>query len=106
VIGYKKDREGQTVMTRLNEDMLKRVATAGNGEYVLATNAGTGIEAMVQRLRGMEQSETGTYKFAGHEDRFQYFLTIGCVLIFAGLFISANGSFRSLFRTLTSIFTS
>ncbi len=99
VIGFKKDKDGQTVMTRLNEDMLRRVAKAGNGEYVLATNGGTGIETMVQRLRGMDQAETGTYKFAGHEDRYQYFLAIGCVLIFAGLFMGERGSERSLWNS-------
>ncbi len=96
VLGFKKDKDGQTVMTRLNEDMLRRIATAGKGEYVRATNSGTGIEPMLQRLRGMDQAETGTYKFAGHEERFQYFLAIACVLIFAGLFMGERGSERSL----------
>ena len=99
VTGFKKDKDGQTVMTKLNEDMLRRVARAGNGEYVLATNGGTGIETMVQQLRGMDQTETGTYKFAGHEDRYQYFLAIGCMLIFAGLFMGERGSERSLWNT-------
>jgi len=101
MVGFKKDKDGQTVMTRLNEDMLRRVARAGNGDYVLATSGGTGIEAMVQQLRGMDQSETGTYKFAGHEDRYQFFLAIACVLIFAGLFMGERGSERSIWNTFT-----
>lgn len=102
VLGFKKDKDGQTVMTKLNEDMLRRVARAGNGEYVLATNGGTGIEAMMQQLRGMDQTETGSYKFAGHEDRYQIFLAIACVLIFAGLFMGERGSERSLWNTFTA----
>ena len=102
VMGFKKDKDGQTVMTKLNEDMLRRVARAGNGEYVLATNSGTGIEALVQQLRGMDQSETGTYRFAGHEDRYQLFLAIGCMLIFAGLFMGERGSERSIRNTFTA----
>jgi len=101
VMGFKKDKDGQTVMTKLNEDMLRRVARAGKGEYVLATNGGTGIEAMVQRLRGMDQSETGTYRFAGHEDRYQLFLAIACMLIFAGLFMGERGSERPLWNTFS-----
>ena len=89
-------------MTKLNEDMLRRVARAGNGEYVLATNSGTGIEALVQRLRGMDQSETGTYRFAGHEDRYQLFLAIACMLIFAGLFMGERGSERPIWNTFTT----
>ena len=102
VMGFKKDKDGQTVMTKLNEDMLRRVARAGNGEYVLATNAGTGIESMILQMRGMDQAETGSYKFAGHEDRYQLFLAIGCVLIFAGLFMGERGSERSLWNLFTA----
>jgi len=100
VIGFKKDKQGQTVLTKLNEDMLRRVARAGNGEYILATNAGTGINELVERLRGMTQAETGTYRYAGHEDRYQVFLLIACVLIFAGLFVGERGPERSLWNTL------
>jgi Ca-activated chloride channel homolog len=95
VLGFKKDKDGQTVLTKLNEDMLRRVAAAGKGEYALATNGGTGIETMVENLRRMDQSEIGTYKFAGYEDRYQYLLAIACVLIFAGLFLGERGSERS-----------
>ncbi|MBL0044849.1 MAG: VWA domain-containing protein [Flavobacteriales bacterium] len=101
VIGFKKDKDGQTVMTKLNEDMLRRVAVAGKGEYALATNGGTGIETMVENLRRMDQTETGTYRFAGHEDRYQYFLAIGCLLIFAGLFMGERGLERSRWNSFS-----
>ena len=101
VVGFKKDKEGQTVMTKLNEDMLRRVAAAGKGEYALATNGGTGIETMVENLRRMDQTETGTYKFAGHEDRYQYFLAIGCLLIFAGLLMGERGIERSRWNSFS-----
>lgn len=100
VLGFKKDKEGNTVISKLNEDMLRRVAAAGNGEYVKATNSGTGIEAMVERLRSMDQTRTGTYSFAGHEDRYQYFLATACMLIFAGLFMGERGSTRQRWNEL------
>ncbi len=99
MLGFKKDKDGQTVMTKLNEDMLRRIAAGGNGDYALATNSGTGIDAMVEHLRHMDQTETGTFKFAGHEDRYQYFLAIACMLIFAGLFMGERGSDRRLWTT-------
>lgn len=99
VLGFKKDKDGQTVMTKLNEDMLRRVAAAGKGEYALATNAGTGIETMVENLRRMDQTTVGTYSFAGHEDRYQYFLAVACLLIFVGLFMGERGSQRSILNT-------
>lgn len=96
VIGFKKDRDGNTVMTRLNEDMLRRIATAGQGDYVLASTANSGVDVIMERLRGMDRTETGSYRFAGYEDRFQYFLAIACGLIFAGLFMGERGTVRNL----------
>lgn len=101
VLGFKKDKDGQTVITKLNEDMLRRIAVAGNGDYALATNAGTGIDVMIDHLRHMDQTETGTFKFAGYEHRYQYFLAIACAMIFAGLFMGERGSERSFLSTFT-----
>lgn len=91
IIGFKKDKSGQTVMTKLNEGMLQRIAAAGKGEYVLASSADTGIDALMAHLRSMDQSEIGSYKFAGHEDRYQYFLAIACALVLAGLLMGERG---------------
>ena len=87
LIGFKKDKDGQTVITKLNEDVLSRVASAGNGEYIHATSSDTGVNTLIAKLRGMDQTDLGTYKFAGHEDRFQYFLAVACILVFLGMLI-------------------
>jgi len=91
MVGFKKDKDGQTVITKLNEDILSKVASAGNGEYIHATTADTGINTLVARLRGMDQSELGSYRFAGHEDRFQYFLAVACILVILGALMGERG---------------
>lgn len=85
VLGFKKDRSGSTVMTRLNEDMLRRIASAGHGQYVHATSSDTGIDRVVADLRKMDQTEIGSFTFAGHETRYQYFLVIAIAMIGLGL---------------------
>lgn len=85
--GFKKDKQGQTVITKLNADMLSRIAQAGNGTYIHATSADTGVNTLIAKLRGMDQSDLGSYKFAGHEDRFQYFLAMALAMSFLGLLI-------------------
>jgi Ca-activated chloride channel family protein len=87
MVGFKKDKQGQTVMTKLDPEVLQRVAEAGNGEYIQATSGDTGVNTMIAKLRGMDQTDLGTYKFAGHEDRYQYFLSVASILIFLGLLI-------------------
>lgn len=87
MVGFKKDKDGQTVVTKMNPDMLMRIAEAGNGEFVQATAGHLGVNEMISKLRGMDQSEIGTFSFAGHEDRYQYFLAVACALIALGLLI-------------------
>jgi Ca-activated chloride channel family protein len=87
MVGFKKDKDGQTVITRMDPGMLQRIADAGHGEFIHATSGDTGINSLVAKLRGMDQSKLGTYTFAGHEDRFQYFLAVACGLVFLGLAI-------------------
>lgn len=102
ITGYKKDKDGTTVVSRLDEAMLQRIAAAGNGQFVRATPADTGIGAMVAALRQLDQHEIGTYRYAGHEDRFRLFLAIGCALIFASLFIGERGTAPPKWMTLNA----
>jgi Ca-activated chloride channel family protein len=81
VIGYKKDKAGETVISKLNEEMLIQVANAGNGVFVRATNAGTGLGAILDEIEAMTDNEFGTEQYADYEDRFQVFLLIAAILI-------------------------
>ncbi|MGB1318859.1 MAG: vWA domain-containing protein, partial [Flavobacteriales bacterium] len=45
MLGYRKDREGNTVVTKLNETMLQQIAASGEGTYVRANNSRTGLNA-------------------------------------------------------------
>jgi len=85
VVGFRKDGAGNTVVSRLNEPMLQRISAEGNGAYVRATTASTGIEALVADLRNMDTSEKGTFTFTAHEDQFQYPLGIGLCMILLAL---------------------
>lgn len=81
MVGFKKDRNGQTVLTKLDEASLSRIAAAGQGEYVHATSGDTGVDGIMAKLRSMDQTDLGTFRFAGHEDRFQYFLAVACAMV-------------------------
>lgn len=83
VSGFRKDRNGSTVITRLDEPMLQSIAAAGGGTYVRATERSSGLEEIVEQLRTLESgssSSTG-YRFAAHEDQFQYPLALAILSI-------------------------
>jgi Ca-activated chloride channel family protein len=81
IIGYKKDKSGETVISKLNEKMLIDVATAGDGVFVRANNSGAGLGAILDEIEGMTDNEFGIEQYADFEDRFQIFLLIAAALI-------------------------
>ncbi len=87
-VDYRKDRDGNSIVTRLNEDMLKEIAAAGSGKYIRASNAGTGLDIIMDELDSMEKAEYGTKMFSDYEDRFQYPLALGLLLLIIEFFIS------------------
>lgn len=79
-IGYRQDGEGNTVVSSLNEDMLRDIAGSGGGIYVRASNANAGFGAILDDLSGLDKSEFESQMYTDYEDRFQFF--IGAALLF------------------------
>jgi Ca-activated chloride channel family protein len=87
-VGFKRDQEGNTVMTRLDEDGLEQIAAAGGGRYVRATNQQNELDAVLKDIQAMEKKEFGAKVFTEYEDRFQYFLAAGLFLLLVEFFTS------------------
>jgi Ca-activated chloride channel family protein len=81
MLGYRKDRDGNTVVTKLNETMLQQIAASGEGTYVRANNSRTGLNALMDELEGMQREEFGSKMFTSYEDRFQYFIAVALILL-------------------------
>ena len=86
--GYKKDRNNTTVITKLNEDMLRQIAAAGGGAYARANNASTGLKRIFNDINEIDKKEIETRQFTDYEDRFQIFLGITLFLIVLELLIA------------------
>lgn len=74
--GYKKDKSNTTVITKLNEDMLRQIAAAGGGAYARANNASSGLKRIFDDINDIDKKEIETRQFTDYEDRFQIFLGI------------------------------
>ena len=79
--GYKKDREGTTIISRLDETLLQRIASVGNGIYVRANNSETGLQKIFEEINKMEKSEIENRQFSDYENRFQYFLALCLIFL-------------------------
>jgi len=89
-VGLKKDRGGSTVVTKINEDLLKNLADLSEGKYVRSSNQNLGLSYLFDQIRGMDQEEYGAKKFSLYEHRFVYFLLIGFSLLVLNLLVFGN----------------
>lgn len=90
MMGYKKDRNGNTIVTRLDEDMLRRIAEAGGGMYVRANNSNVGLEKIYQDISKLDKTEIETQVFTDYEDQFQWFIGAAIVLLLVLVFTSSG----------------
>ncbi len=90
--GFKKDKKGQTVITKLNEDMLRQIAAAGGGSYARANNASTGLRKIFDDINEIQKKEIETKQFTDYEDRFQYFLAAAVLFLLVELLLSDRRS--------------
>ncbi|MBV7528854.1 VWA domain-containing protein [Chitinophaga sp. sic0106] len=86
--GYKKDREGNTVVSKLNEGELKGIAYAGHGIYEhLENNTDDVVNTLAAKIDSMEQKEFGENIFTDYNSYFQYFLGVALALLLIEFFI-------------------
>ncbi|MBN2236311.1 MAG: VWA domain-containing protein [Bacteroidales bacterium] len=86
-MGFKKDLSGKTVITKLDELTLQKVATAGGGIYVRANNTSAGLNQVFSEISKMEKQKYETKMFSDYEDRFQYFIALALFLLVLEIFI-------------------
>ena len=87
-VGFRQDNQGNTVVSSLNENMLREISGAGNGIYVRATNANAGFDQILADLSGLETSEFESQVYTDYEDRFQFFIGSGALLILISMLIA------------------
>ncbi len=90
MLGYKKDKSGNTIVTRLDEDMLRRIAEAGGGMYVRANNSNVGLEKIYEDISKMDKAEIETQVFTDYEDQFQWFVGAAILLLLVLVFMSSG----------------
>ena len=83
VKSYKKDQNGDVVITKLNIELLKNIANSSNGIYIDGANTESVVKAIVERLKEMDKKEFESKQFVAYKDQFQWF--IGFAILFLSL---------------------
>jgi len=81
ISGYKKDKSGEVVMTKLDEEMLQKIALITDGKYYHATAGEFELDKIYSEIDRMDKKELSSRLFTQYEDRFQYFLGVAFILL-------------------------
>jgi len=87
VESYKRDLQGEVVITRLNADTLKQIASEGDGEYIDGTVTEEAVAFITDQLSTMNKTEFEAKKFSEYQDQFQWFLGLGIFLLLLDVFL-------------------
>jgi Ca-activated chloride channel family protein len=82
VKSYKKDENGDVVVTKLNTQLLNTIANSSSGIYIEGINTELVVEEISKRLKEMDKKEFESKQFVAYKDQFQWFIS------FAILFLS------------------
>lgn len=94
---FRKDRQGNVVVSRLNEDMCREIAKAGNGIYVRCDNTNTAMRAIEKELDTLATTELETQVFTDYNEQFQTFALLALLILIIDFFIF-NRKNKSLTR--------
>ncbi|MEI7904456.1 MAG: VWA domain-containing protein [Candidatus Firestonebacteria bacterium] len=87
-IEYRKDDSGQTVMSKLDEMLLQKLALETGGKYFRATGSDIELDRIFEDIAGMEKKELKSTSYVKYENRYQYFAFLALLLLLAELLLS------------------
>jgi Ca-activated chloride channel family protein len=84
---YMKDADGNTVITKLDEDILKKIALSTNGNYVRANNSNIGLDEIFSAIKKMKKQDLESTMFTEYNDQFQIFAAITLLMLLGDFII-------------------
>lgn len=84
---FRKDKNGEVVVTKLDDKMLQEIASAGNGKYIRANNTEVGINAIFDEIDKMQKTELESKVYSEYNDQFIYFIIAALALLVTEFFI-------------------
>ena len=89
---YKKDKDEKLVRSRMNEDLLREIARAGDGAYFPITRDEEAIQSLKDHIARIEKREIEQRSYTDYSSYFQYFLGLGILFLFLEFIISNKSS--------------
>ncbi len=92
-----KDKDGNIVVTRLDETTLRSIAEAGNGAYIHAGNDEFGLNPIIDDIRRLEDEEHTSQVFEAYDEQYMYFFAIALALFVLEMLVGNRKAKKQLF---------
>ena len=86
-VSFKKDKSGNVVVSKLNEEMAADIARAGNGLYVRADNSDGALKNISKQLDNLAKAELEQKVYAQYNEQFQSFAYVALLLMIFEFFV-------------------
>ena len=86
-VGYKKDKNEEVVITKLNVETLKDIAQNGEGKYIYGNKTSKTTEFVEDLLSKADKKEFETKQFSDYKDQFQWFVGLGLFFLLLDVFL-------------------
>ena len=87
IISYKKDQNGDNVITKMYPETLKSISDKTKSKYINGSNTKEVVEAVKSQLDKIEKTEFESQQIADFESQYQWFLALGFLLLLVDVFL-------------------
>ena len=91
---YRKDGDGNVIISKLNTDLLSKIALIGDGEFQQANNSNFGLNKVLTKLSTLEKEEIKTKVYSEYEDQFPIFIGFALLFLLIDLLILEKKNLR------------
>ncbi len=84
---YLKDVDGNTVITKLDEEILKQIALSSGGNYVRASNSNIGLDEIFSEIKKMKKQDLESTMYTEYNDQFPIFAALAMLLLMTDFII-------------------
>ncbi len=100
ITGYKKNKEGETIISRLDSETLREVAEITGGVMISSAGGGLDITGLMERLKNMEKTDITSQEYTEYEERYQWFVLAALVPLLLEFFL-LSGRRKEVARKLS-----
>ena len=93
-----RDKDGNIVVTHLDEKTLRQIADAGGGAYIQAGNEEFGLNPIINDIRAMEGELFSSVVFEEYDEQYMYFFAIALILLVIEMLVGERKNARKLFN--------